>query len=218
MATYLRPKLPMELIPMVLAYSNIQDLCVASLVSHQWHHFAFPYLYCNVTVSRIPHLETLISRLESKTLKDASGLGQYIRSLCIDLNEQWPKSVTKKHPLIPRLKLAIPKLVRLEHLQWKHNYYDLGNLFECFRASCPKLRMFTRSITPNPYAFPGTTRYLPSWNTNLSLENRKSSRAGKLARIRIVFRAYRFSHDPGIYFQKHDTLGYRVWIHIFPAW
>lgn len=160
-------RLPTEVFCMALAYCNPLELQRASLVCKTWYSLALPYLYRNVAVETISHLERLITTLELETSDNYDGprFSRRLRSLWISLG--FEDNFDKAHPLMVRLKQIIPKLVSLEHLGWGDCQFDVSDLFECFRTSCPKLRMFTRTLPIVP-EYSSMIHYLSSRSVNVA--------------------------------------------------
>lgn len=146
-------RIPIEIMLTVLQHCNLRDLAVASRVSRYWRRVIFSQLHREISLTRLSHPETLISRLELEE-SDAYGdlqIGLCLRSFALDLvvyseNDTWFKA-GRDDMLANRFRSVIPKLARLEKLKWTgYRLCGAPDLCARFQGGCPNLRKVELSL------------------------------------------------------------------------
>lgn len=146
---------PAEIMSEVFRYCGPSDLAAASRVSQFWRRAAFFRLHYTITIRKFPHLETLLSRLESEKADHDLRIGLCLRSLSLIMNHtnvagkdlwfEWKDN----NALAARVYSVMSKLIQLEGLRWMTHskYLSPPDIFGHCRNACPNLRWIHIAIT-----------------------------------------------------------------------
>lgn len=127
--------IPPELISIILSHIHSRKHLVRiSLVSRAWQRLAFPALWHEVQITAPPHMEQLVSQLQSEPNDRGHCISQHLNLLFVRLITDLDGD------LLARFQQIIPKMAFLKHLTWEDGSPNAVPVLRTFQQSCGALR------------------------------------------------------------------------------